>query len=396
MLGGPDLEGARKIETRNASWLPCVSMVSGAPQPFSRKHSMLPPSRPASATRFQTDLLADSLRTNLLEWNDVICLSSSGLLSIVTSWGSDFPKARSLARRKDFWNQLPSGFELGRHGDDVLYGLGIAPVLFQRVGALPAFFDWQSVINSIIGSAGPTHPSYYPPSYPSSSSSKPSSSASAAASCDQSDAGSTWGEAPNLNAQIVPAASPSLVSAQSPGIARKVGSMSRDQLVKLVLKQDRAVVELRRELRTKNQALRRRTSRLRVHKNTVKTHKEAVKKGTSALFKRGKADRYMTLGGGLSLALRRATGNTSASSLTWTLQMDVSGKTVIRYEVLLRASLVAASLSFHQQHQRDLRFFANDPNHGGAWCFEVHVLRGDATNAAIWQRQKIRCSEMES
>eukprot|EP00959_Pyramimonas_sp_CCMP1952_P436993 9149620-Pyramimonas_sp.AAC.1 len=40
--------------------------------------------------------------------------------------------------------------------------------------------------------------------------------------------------------------------------------------------------------------------------------------------------------------------------------------------------------------------FDSVPGDPAACVFEMHCLRGDATSAAVWQKQKLRCSEVES
>ena len=56
---------------------------------------------------------------------------------------------------------------------------------------------------------------------------------------------------------------------------------------------------------------------------------------------------------------------------------------------------MAASREFHRANKLALRTFT-DTTHERAFRFELHIMRGDATNAQVWQKQKLRCMELES
>ena len=74
----------------------------------------------------------------------------------------------------------------------------------------------------------------------------------------------------------------------------------------------------------------------------------AERQEANAIVKRGRAERYFSVRGGLMLAARRAISRVSHSGLTLVLGLDVSRTTAQRWELSLRASRFAAMHSFLQ------------------------------------------------
>jgi hypothetical protein len=68
----------------------------------------------------------------------------------------------------------------------------------------------------------------------------------------------------------------------------------------------------------------------------------------AARLKSGKSERYFSLKGGMSLAVRRNLSHISTASLGMTLCEDVSSQTVTSWERRLGSALVAASRNFHR------------------------------------------------
>jgi hypothetical protein len=68
----------------------------------------------------------------------------------------------------------------------------------------------------------------------------------------------------------------------------------------------------------------------------------------AARLKSGKSERYFSLKGGMSLAVRRNLSHISTASLGMTLCEDVSSRTVTSWERRLGSALVAASRNFHR------------------------------------------------
>ena len=109
-------------------------------------------------------------------------------------------------------------------------------------------------------------------------------------------------------------------------------------------------------------------------------------------FKRGRAKRYMSIYGGFDVAIRRCLSNMAAYSLGLALHTDLSHQTVTRYEILLRAAMMSWSYHWHCAN----RVLLQRPGEDLAWCVQLHCLRGDASNAVVWQRCKLRVSEIDS
>merc|ERR1712079_304797 len=108
-------------------------------------------------------------------------------------------------------------------------------------------------------------------------------------------------------------------------------------------------------------------------------------------YKRGKLQRYFHIRGGLQMALSRCLANAAAYTVGYCLQIDVHRTTVCRYELLLRAVCAAAA---HNSHKENAMRLSVDKSN--KIRFQLHLMRGDATNAAIWQRSKLRVAEIES
>ena len=108
--------------------------------------------------------------------------------------------------------------------------------------------------------------------------------------------------------------------------------------------------------------------------------------------KRGKAGRYLSDVGGLGVALTRCITNTAAYCLGLALETNLTGKTVAKWEVKLRASHVNSFRNW-QRWQYHLLAVPN-PYHKG-FRVVVHRLRADATNTT-WKRQKLHVLEVES
>eukprot|EP00959_Pyramimonas_sp_CCMP1952_P098324 2055155-Pyramimonas_sp.AAC.2 len=82
--------------------------------------------------------------------------------------------------------------------------------------------------------------------------------------------------------------------------------------------------------------------------------------------------------------------NVAAHALGLCLGMDIHRTTVCRWEVWLRAALVASAKHFHASCRAEMALSTSGLH------VQLHCLRGDATNACIWNRQKLRCAELSS
>ena len=95
------------------------------------------------------------------------------------------------------------------------------------------------------------------------------------------------------------------------------------------------------------------------------------------------------------MAFRRCISNCAASTLGLVLETNLSHQTIAKYEVNLRAAILASARLWHQRMQDVMAGYS-----GGQWtaapAVQIHCSRGDATNAAVWQRSKLHVLEVDS
>eukprot|EP00959_Pyramimonas_sp_CCMP1952_P061150 1277880-Pyramimonas_sp.AAC.1 len=87
------------------------------------------------------------------------------------------------------------------------------------------------------------------------------------------------------------------------------------------------------------------------------------------------------------MVLRRCMSNISAQALGLAIMTDVSRPTVTRWEVKFRAATIMAAKRFHSTCRARLMCDAV-PQVG--WRMQLHAVRGDATNSAVWQKCCLR------
>eukprot|EP00959_Pyramimonas_sp_CCMP1952_P085790 1794630-Pyramimonas_sp.AAC.1 len=90
----------------------------------------------------------------------------------------------------------------------------------------------------------------------------------------------------------------------------------------------------------------------------------------------------------MALALRRCISNVAASKIGWALEVDVARSTVTAWEVKVNASLQARSQATLAECQA-LMWDPMEADKANKFCFAVHTIRSDATNAAAWQKIKL-------
>ena len=95
--------------------------------------------------------------------------------------------------------------------------------------------------------------------------------------------------------------------------------------------------------------------------------------------------------GGFSMVLRRCASNLAAHALGLALMTDVHRTTVTKWEIRLRAATLAAARRFHRFCQLVLKTCSVPDD---SWLFQIHTMRGDATNSKVWQKCKLRVSEL--
>ena len=153
-------------------------------------------------------------------------------------------------------------------------------------------------------------------------------------------------------------------------IGEKAAEKRNRSLRQVVRKLRGLVRRLKAELQAKIDEMRAKTSVL----NTPKRER-AVRKATE----RG----VESLAGGYRCALLRNIGHAGADAVVAHLDAGIARQTVCRWEQLLGANVLAHARAFSQLHAaRPVE--VRDPSRAG-WTWEVHALRGDATNSNILQ-----------
>ena len=112
----------------------------------------------------------------------------------------------------------------------------------------------------------------------------------------------------------------------------------------------------------------------------------------SLCLKKGKANRYFSLRGGMWLAAKRCMSNTSSYSLGLVLSTDMSGQTVRKWERRLRAAMIVSLRRWmHKCYQ-----LLCSPFKMGGLRIAFHRIRADATNTMLWQKAKLHVLELLS
>ncbi len=125
---------------------------------------------------------------------------------------------------------------------------------------------------------------------------------------------------------------------------------------------------------------------------------------------RGPGERFFTLRGGLSLALRRTISGVASNRLGLALGQNIGRRQITSAEIRLRAALIAATQASNREHRARLLLepdesldpwempasASDDLKRLPSWRFSCYSVRGDGTNSAVWQKQKLRCNEMRA
>lgn len=198
----------------------------------------------------------------------------------------------------------------------------------------------------------------------------------------------------------------------------------------IVRKRDAEIAELKLARRADGQKRRRWELR-------CKAARDEVQQLRSLQLRRGDTAKFSAYGG-MCLAIRRCTSNSSSRNLGIALELDVHHTTVNRWETKCDAALLGASRGFYAEMQAAARE-ASDPgvapladalllgaaaraapdaeaaqsavvaagpardaaqltlaSAAQAMQAAVHLIRSDATNAAVWQRCKLHACEASS
>ena len=89
--------------------------------------------------------------------------------------------------------------------------------------------------------------------------------------------------------------------------------------------------------------------------------------------------------------MRQILSGCGATSLTFATLQDVHRTTIPKKETLLRrARLASHRCWYHDMLARLYRW------RKGVWKWSIHMIRGDATNAQVWQRSKLHSTELDT
>ena len=101
-----------------------------------------------------------------------------------------------------------------------------------------------------------------------------------------------------------------------------------------------------------------------------------------------------SVNGAYAMVVRRCASNCAAHTVGCAMGIDVSGKTVTRWEIHLRAAHNAATKAWYREIAE---MFSNHAHFGrdAGWMFRWSNFKGDATNSGVFQRKsKLHATEV--
>ena len=108
--------------------------------------------------------------------------------------------------------------------------------------------------------------------------------------------------------------------------------------------------------------------------------------------KMGPAKRYLSVSGGVQMAVRRNCGNASALAVSSLLGVDVSHVTLSTWEQKCAAALLFEARQYFQTAAENM----GDITAAGGFAFAMHRVSGDATNSKVFKQSKVQCLEVTS
>jgi hypothetical protein len=124
----------------------------------------------------------------------------------------------------------------------------------------------------------------------------------------------------------------------------------------------------------------------------IQLEAERSERQAAAAIKMGPAQRYLSLSGGVQMAVRRNCGNASALAVSSLLGVDVSHVTLSTWEQRCAAALMLeARLYFKTAATNMCDFIA-----AGGFAFAIHRISGDATNSKVFKQSKVQCLEVNA
>ena len=109
-------------------------------------------------------------------------------------------------------------------------------------------------------------------------------------------------------------------------------------------------------------------------------------------LKMGPAKRYLSVSGGVQMAVRRNCGNASALAVSSLLDVDVSHVTLSTWEQKCAAALLLEARLYFQTAAENM----GDISAAGGFALAMHTVSGDATNSKVFKQSKAQCLEVTS
>ena len=104
-------------------------------------------------------------------------------------------------------------------------------------------------------------------------------------------------------------------------------------------------------------------------------------------LKMGPAKRYLSVSGGVQMAVRRNCSNASALAVSSLLDVDVSHVTLSTWEQKCSAALLLEARQYFETVAENM----GDITASGGFAFAMHKISGDATNSKVFQQSKVQC-----
>lgn len=97
------------------------------------------------------------------------------------------------------------------------------------------------------------------------------------------------------------------------------------------------------------------------------------------------------------MAFKRAMSNASAFAIGLALETDLTTTTVTNWEIRARAALLASARHFHQEQREAIKEMHKKAETAETIkpfvTISMMAVRGDATNATVWQKSKLHTTE---
>ena len=188
-----------------------------------------------------------------------------------------------------------------------------------------------------------------------------------------------------------------------------LNNLPREHLIEVVNRQDNKIKTMEAQMNSMEQKLKRAQSALKEQTKEARKKSRSTRRSDSsqlslnsssiveagsssstdfAIVFKGKTEQQVSERSQLSIAIRRNFANTSAKTFGTGLMLDVSGQSVIRYEIKTWAAVIASARIFNTLAKEACLA-------GNGYELGMIVLRSDATNSSIWHQRKLSVLQVE-